>query len=64
MLNPPSDDLPLITGFPHLPFGTIRPILILVQHPPGNRNLLTITTLWILRLVHSAGITAAASDQA
>ena len=63
MLDSPSDDLPSIPRLHNLPFGPIRPILLLLQQSLCHLDLVAIAALRILGVIHATVIPAASGEQ-
>src|ERR1700722_2853826 len=63
MLDAPGDDLPAIPDSQNLPFGALGPIFLLLQQPPGRRDLLVVAALRVLGMLHTGGLASASAEQ-
>src|SRR5258706_16029526 len=63
MLDSTGDALPPMPGFQNSPFGPVGPLLLLLQQLLRNRDLLAVTALRILGLLHATRLPAASGEQ-
>ena len=58
MLHSPGGQRPAVAGFAHFPFSPVGPIFVLLQHTSGHRDLVTVRSVGIFRLLHPSQLAA------